>query len=46
MGHTKNKCWKKGKETKSHSTTINYLEVLVDDELATLEQLNRLWDQT
>ncbi len=36
MGHTKNKCWKKGMETKSHSTTINYLEVFVDDELATL----------
>jgi hypothetical protein len=33
MGHTENKCWMKGKETKSHSTTNNYLEVLVDDEL-------------
>jgi hypothetical protein len=38
MGHTKNKCWKKRKETKSHSTTNNYMEILVDDEVATLEQ--------
>jgi hypothetical protein len=42
MGHTKNKCWKKRKETKSHSCTNNYMEILVDDEVATLEQLNRL----
>ncbi len=42
MGHTKNKCWKKRKETKSLSSTNNYVEILVDDEVATLEQLNRL----
>jgi hypothetical protein len=42
MGHIENKCWKKGKETKSHSTINNYMEVLVDDEVATLQQLNKL----
>jgi hypothetical protein len=37
MGHIEDMCWKKGKEVKSHSTTNNYLEVLVDDELVTFE---------
>jgi hypothetical protein len=32
MGHIENKCWKKEKETKSHSTTNNYREVFMDDE--------------
>jgi len=35
-------CWKKGKETKTHATTNNYLEMLTDDEATTLEQLNTL----
>jgi hypothetical protein len=43
MGHIENKCWEKGIETKSHSATNNYLEVLVDDESTTLEQLSRPW---
>ncbi len=42
IGHIENKCWKKKKEVKSHSTTNNYMELLVDDEVATLEHLNRL----
>jgi hypothetical protein len=42
MGHIENKCWKKGKDTKPHAIANNYLEVLMDDEAATLEQLNRL----
>jgi hypothetical protein len=37
MGHTKNKCWKWGKHGKITSTSNNYLEVLVNDEEATLE---------
>jgi hypothetical protein len=35
MGHTEDRCWKKRKDVKSHSTTYNYLEVLVDDEAIT-----------
>lgn len=42
MGHTKNMCWKKSKDTKPHTTTNNYLEMLMDDDVTTFEQLNRL----
>jgi len=44
MGHTKDKCWKWGKDGKITSTSNNYLEVLVNDEEAILEQLNKLCD--
>jgi hypothetical protein len=44
MGHTKNICWKCGKDGKTPFVANNYLEVLIDDEEATLEQLNRLWN--
>jgi hypothetical protein len=37
MGHTENKCWKKGKDGKVSSVANNYLKVLVDDEEATFE---------
>jgi hypothetical protein len=42
MGHTENKCLKNKKETKSHLATNNYVEILMGDKIATLEQLNRL----
>jgi hypothetical protein len=42
MGDTEEWWWKKGKEPKPNYTTNNYLEVFVDDEATTLEQLNRL----
>jgi hypothetical protein len=42
MRHIENKCWKQGKDGKTTSTSNNYLEVLVNDEEATLEQLNML----
>lgn len=37
MGHIKDKCQKHGKDGKMPTIAINYLEVLVDDEEATLE---------
>ncbi len=40
MGHTKNRCWKKN--DKGPSTSANFLEVLINDEEATLTELNRL----
>jgi hypothetical protein len=40
LGHIKDKCWKKS--GKGLPTTTNFLEVLVDDEEATLVKLNRI----
>jgi len=42
LGHSEDRCWKKPKEGKSHSGTTNFLEVLLNDEAATLQQLNKL----
>jgi hypothetical protein len=42
LGHSEDRCWKKPKDGKSHSRTVNFVEVLLDDEEATLQQLNRL----
>jgi len=42
LGHSKDRCWKKPKDGKSHSGTSNFLEVLLNDEAATLQQLNKL----
>jgi predicted aspartyl protease len=42
LGHSKDRCWKKPKDGKSHSGTANFVEVLLDDEKATLQQLNKL----
>lgn len=36
MGHTKHKCWKKGKDVKTPMNNY-YLEVMVNDEAATLK---------
>jgi len=41
MGHSKDRCWRK-KDTKPSNSTANYLEVLVNDEEATLNELNRI----
>jgi len=42
LGHSKDKCWRKSKDAKSHSGAANFLEVLLNDEVATLQQLNEL----
>jgi hypothetical protein len=42
MGHMKDRCWKKGKDSKVSSNANNYLDSSIDDEEAMLEQLNRL----
>jgi predicted aspartyl protease len=38
LGHSKDRCWKKPKDGKA----ANFLEVLFNDEAATLQQLNKL----
>jgi hypothetical protein len=40
LGHSKDKCWKKSKD--GHSGAANFLEVLLNDEAATLQQFNEL----
>jgi len=42
LGHSKDRCWKKPKDGKPHSGAANFLEVLLNDEEATLQQLNKL----
>jgi len=42
LGHSKDRCWKKPKDGKSHSGTSNFLKVLLNDEAVTLQQLNKL----
>jgi len=42
LGHFEDRCWKKPKDGKSHSRAANFLEVLLNDEAATLQQLNEL----
>ncbi len=42
LGHSEDKCWKKPKDGKSTSGAANFLEVMLDDEAATKQQLNRL----
>jgi hypothetical protein len=41
LGHSEDHCWKK-KNTKPSNSTTNYLEVLVNDEEATLIELNMI----
>ncbi len=41
LGHLEDRYWKK-KDTKPSYSTTNYLEVLVNDEKATLTELNRI----
>ncbi len=42
LGHSEDRCWKKPKEGKLHSGAANFVEVLLNDEEAMLQQLNRL----
>jgi hypothetical protein len=42
LGHSKDRCWKKSEDGKTHSGAANFLEVMLDDEAATEQQLNRL----
>jgi len=41
MGHSKDRCWRK-KDSKPSNSIANYLEVLVNDEEAALNELNRI----
>ncbi len=41
LGHLEDRYWKK-KDTKPSNSTTNYLEVLVNDEQATLTELNKI----
>jgi predicted aspartyl protease len=42
LGHSEDKCWKKPKDGRSHSGAANFLEILLNDEATTLQQLNKL----
>jgi len=42
LGHLEDKCWKKPKDGKVHTGSANFLEVMLNDEEATLHQLNKL----
>jgi predicted aspartyl protease len=42
LGHSEDKCWKKPKDRKSTAGAAYFLEVMLDDEAATEQQLNRL----
>jgi hypothetical protein len=42
LGHSEDKCWKKPKEGKSPSRAANFLEVLLNDEVAIEQQLSKL----
>jgi hypothetical protein len=42
LGHSEDRCWKKPKDGKSSSGATNFLEVLINNEAATLKQLNKL----
>ncbi len=42
LGHLEDRCWKKPKDGKAHLGSANFLEVLLNDEEATLHQLNKL----
>ncbi len=42
LGHSENRCWRQFKDAKSHSGAANFLEVLLNDEATTLQQLNEL----
>jgi hypothetical protein len=42
LGHSEDRCWKKPRDRKTHPGSANFLEVMLDDEEATLHQLNKL----
>jgi len=41
LGHSEDRCWKKSKDGRSNSKAANFLEVLLDDEAATIQQLDK-----
>jgi predicted aspartyl protease len=41
LGHSEDRCWKKSKDGRSNSGAANFLEVLLNDEAATAQQLDR-----
>jgi hypothetical protein len=43
LGHSEDRCWKKPKSGKSQSGAANFLEVLLNDEAAIEQQLNKLF---
>jgi len=42
LGHSEDRCWKKPRDGKMHPGSANFLEIMLDDEEATLHQLNKL----
>jgi len=42
LGHSEDKCWKKRKDGKVYPGSANFLEVLLNDEEVTIQQLNKL----
>jgi hypothetical protein len=42
LGHSEDRCWKKPKDGQSQSGAANFLEVMLSDEAATEQQLNKL----
>jgi len=42
LGHSEDRCWKKPRDGKMHPGSANVLEMMLDDEEATLHQLNKL----
>jgi len=42
LGHSEDRCWKKPKDGKVHPGSTNFLEVLLNNEEANVQQLNRL----
>jgi hypothetical protein len=42
LEHSEDRCWKKPKDGRLHSGAANFVEVLLNDEEATRQQLNRL----
>jgi len=42
LRHSEDICWRKPKDGKTHPGSANFLEVMLDDEEATLHQLNEL----
>jgi hypothetical protein len=44
LGHFEERRWKKPKDGKSHCRATNFLEVLFNDEEATIQQLNKFYE--
>jgi hypothetical protein len=42
LGHSEDRCWRKPKDGRKHDGTTNFVEVLLSDEEAMLQQLDRL----